>query len=509
MFVNFGISSSAAEVDGFFSADMKVEAFSRTDGVDTDITSKITVGADTYDGVNSTRYTVPLTTGTDARFITSYQAENLNSTHEYNLNFKVQSSVPSSTSFFCFLYFYGPSGELIDIQTLAVLSGNNFKSGWNDVNINFVPNTSNITSGYTNEIVFQFLTQSNLLHYCRISNFIELTDNNSSDSLLRDILYAISTLDTNIDSYFLRYENSLFQKLNTLDSHIDTYFDELGGALTSAITTLDVHIDGYFNILLNGIIENDNALSDKLHEYLDKFKPRFYEVFNWRYGWISNDGVEYFEEDTGQAVISQGFFVPNGSKYIFDVDYSDYLDDGDLDSFLVDIVYFSNGVAYYFCTEYLSNFISIYPDGIDLPSGYTYYFSLTSYSDFTSLIGDIPLSDFCNSIVRVYADEGWLTAFRNSIVQGFYDVMNPGVYEEPTSNAWEDNKDKFEQIESELPEFDSSILDNVDISDYSGAFGAVRYLFERFLNASSLTTLLVFSLTFGLGVFLIGRKVGG
>ncbi len=206
MFVSFGISSAAAEVDGFFSADMELEAVSRSDGVDTDITSKITVGADTFDGVNSTRYTVPLTAGTQARFITAYQAENLNSTHEYNLSFKVQSSVPSSTAFFCYLYFYGPSGDLIGVQTLATLSGSNFKSGWNDININFVPNASNLTTGYTNKIVFQFLTESNLLQYYRVSNFIELTDNNSSDSLLRDILYAISTLDTNIDSYFLHLD---------------------------------------------------------------------------------------------------------------------------------------------------------------------------------------------------------------------------------------------------------------------------------------------------------------
>ena len=496
MSCSFGISAAAAEVEGFFTADMELEAFSRSDGVDTDITDKITVGADTYDGVNSTRYTVPLTTGKQARFITAYQGENLNSTHEYNLSFKVQSSLPSSTSFICYLYFYGPSGDLISVQTLATLSGSSFKSGWNDVSINFVPNISNLTTGYTNKIVFQFISESNSLQYFRLSNFVELTDNNSSDSLLRDILYAITTLDTNIDGYFNRLEFTLIKQLYNLDNNIDSYFDELGGQLVSAITSLDTHIDGYFDLLLDGIITNDNALSDKLHDYLDEFKPRFYQTLNWSVAYLNPNSGQVENTSAANAIVSE-YLKVLGSPYFIEFHKSEGK-------------FVTCQVFVYDLNNNFIKVINVAPDSepLELAQGYNYRFRLYQGDNLFNYYGN-ELNKVCNTVVKVYADEGWLTAFGNSIIQGFYNIMNPGVYEEPTSNAWEDSKDEFDRIESELPTFDASDMTAVDISDYNSAFGCVRYLFDRFISVSGLSTLLSFSLIFGLGVFLIGRRVGG
>ena len=494
LLIGFSCGAAAAEVNGFFASDLRIEGISRVDGVDTDITDKITISADTYDDLNCTRYFLNYATNTPTRFLVGYKAENLNSTHEYNLKFSFQCSNPSISTFDCLLYYYDSLGNVVKTQVVTMYSSSSIATGWNNVDINFTPDTAGLNSGYTTELIFLFTEiDSNLPVYFRLSEFIELTDKDSNVSELLDILNAIIDFDARVDNSIDRIETSLLSQLVTLDSNIDGYFDDLGGQLVSAITTLDTNIDGYFDILLNGIIANDNALSDKLHEYLDKFKPRFYESFNWIFGRVDSLGQVNTTTDSS-AVTSELFIVKDISYYGYFTPVGNFISSTcyiyDLSGNLIQTLNLSPGVTY------------------TLTPGLAYRFQLTSNLSLSHLSFD-DLNAYCNEAIVVYAEEGWLTAFRNSLVRGFDEIMNPGVYEEPTTNEWEENKDEFEQIESELPTFDSSDMSEVDISNYSGGFGVVRYLFDRFLSVSGLTPLLAFALTFGLGVFLIGRKVGG
>lgn len=492
MFCSFGISAAAAEVRELIVNDMPYNVYGLYNGVKTNITSTCSKSLTTFNGVECVSYSLPSKpSSTDSRFVLSYEITNLNSANEYNLNFKFSTTTSSYSTMMVYIVYLDSSNVVLKEQSLdtIITQGN----GWNNVDFDFVPDMSGITTGYKAYLSFYFLTTEASSFTYRISNIVTLTDKSDVSGDLSRILNAILTLDTNIDGYLARFETGVIQKLNTLDSHIDTYFDELGGALVSAITTLDTHIDGYFDLLLSGIIANDNALSDKLHEYLDKFKPRFYESFNWIFGRVNSSGNVLTNTDSN-AVTSDLFTVGDITYYGYFTPISPFLN-------ATCYIYDLNG-------NYLTSLYLAPGQTYTLAPGQAYRFSLSSNQS----LGHLDLSELntlCNECIVVYADEGWLTAFRNSIVRGFYEIMNPGVYEEPTSNAWEDSKDEFDRIESELPTFDASDMAEVDISDYAGAFGCVRYLFDRFVSVSGLTTLLTFALVFGLGVFLIGRKVGG
>ena len=490
----FSVSVSAAEIDGFYSKDMSVSASGVNADTTEDITNSVSVSSGTYSNKACTVYSLPLNSDYVYRICSAYHIDSLNSGHEYNIKFSWQSGIPSSTNFHLRLVYYDSEGNELRVQDLYTVYSSASHTGWQDVDIDFTPDASGL-SGYKARIEFSFLYQSSSLVNLRLSEIIELTDKEDNSDLLQSILTAILTLDSNIDSYISDLETSLISQLITLDSNIDSYFDELGGELVSAITTLDSHIDGYFQLLKDGIIENDNALSDKLHEYLDKYKPRFYETFEWVRGNIDSTTGDSYVTNDYNAVISDLFLVNDVPYYL---EYKGTL--GAFDSCYV-YVYDLNRtyLRWYKCTPN-----TVY----ELEPGYYYRFRLKSSSSLSSSYGE-HLSEYCNEVVLVYSDEGWLTSFGRYIVREFNQILNPGVYEDPGEDEFQQNKDEFEQIESELPTFDSSDMEEVDISNYSGGFGAVRYLFDRFINVSGLETLLAFSLMFGLGVFLIGRKVGG
>lgn len=87
--------------------------------------------------------------------------------------------------------------------------------------------------------------------------------------------------------------------------------------------------------------------------------------------------------------------------------------------------------------------------------------------------------------------------------------LNPGTYDPPTSNAWEDSQDEFSSVEAALPSLSDGDLSDVDLSNFSKGFSCINSLFDKLLSKTNLTAVLAFSLTFGLGIYLIGRKVGG
>ncbi|MGN0539430.1 MAG: hypothetical protein ACI4KI_06200 [Candidatus Fimenecus sp.] len=87
--------------------------------------------------------------------------------------------------------------------------------------------------------------------------------------------------------------------------------------------------------------------------------------------------------------------------------------------------------------------------------------------------------------------------------------LNPGTYDPPTSNSWEDSKDEFSSVEAEMPTLADGDLSDVDLSNFSKGFACINSIFDKLLTKTNLSVVLVFSLTFGLGIYLIGRKVGG
>ena len=423
------ISSNAAEIDGFYSENMTVTGVGRkyVDGqtVNEDYTSKITVSSSTYLNKACTLYTIPLDSSYSYRFVNAYQIENLNASHEYNLKFSWNAGLPSNTLFDVSLVFYDSSGTVLKEQILY--NHSDAVAGWREVDIDFKPDASGL-GGYKTKLEFTFLFTGSSIANFRLSEVIEFKDKDDNSNWFQRIINAIKELPSDFVNGIKSFFDNLGLKFENVGKSITDKFEEVKNSIGSWFTEIGDKLSNKFTEVGNAITSKFQEIGAEFSAIFEKFKPRLYEVFDWRYGWISDDGVEYFEEDTGQAVISQGFFIPSGSKYIFDVDYTDYIDNSDLEAFYVEIFYFDDNGVNYILSEDIYSFINNYSEGFELTSGLTYYFSLASFSDFSSLIGDLSLSDFCNSVVKVYADEGWLTAFGRMILNGLKNLFIPSSY---------------------------------------------------------------------------------
>lgn len=87
-------------------------------------------------------------------------------------------------------------------------------------------------------------------------------------------------------------------------------------------------------------------------------------------------------------------------------------------------------------------------------------------------------------------------------------TLNPGIFEPPTSNSWDNNKDEMSSIMDDLPNSDDVELSNVDMSNFRQGLACIKQMFNGLVSKTGLSSLIVFVLTFSLGVYLIGRKVG-
>lgn len=474
------LNVSAAEIDGFYSEDMTVTGIGRkyVDGqtVNEDYTSKITVSSSTYLNKACTLYTIPLDSTYSYRFVNAYQIENLNSSHEYNLKFSWNAGLPSNTLFEVSLVFYDSSGTVLKEQILY--NHSDAVSGWREVDIDFKPDASGL-GGYKTKLEFTFFFTGSSVANFRLSEVIEFKDKDDNSNWFQRIINAIKELPSDFVNGIKSFFDNLGLKLENVGKSITDKFEEVKTSIGSWFTEIGDKLSNKFTEVGNAITSKFQEIGAEFSARFEKFKPRLYEVFDWRYGWISDDGVEYFEEDIGQAVISQGFFIPSGSKYIFDVDYTDYIDNGDLEAFYVEICYFDDGRVCTVLSEDICSFLNNYPDGFELSSGLTYYFSLTSFTDFTSLIGELSLSDFCNSVVRVYADEGWLTAFGRMILNGLKNLFIPSegyfdTYSE-TTKTWAAEHFGFLYTAADL--FSSVVEDLKGLlrDDYSFKIPAARF----------------------------------
>lgn len=105
-----------------------------------------------------------------------------------------------------------------------------------------------------------------------------------------------------------------------------------------------------------------------------------------------------------------------------------------------------------------------------------------------------------------------VTAFHLAFTDFFFEVddptLNPGIFEPPTSNSWDSNKDEMSSIMDNLPNSDDVKLSNVDMSNFRQGLACIKQMFNGLVSKTGLSSLIVFVLTFSLGVYLIGRKVG-
>lgn len=442
MLTVFIFPSSAAEISGFYSSSMEHTAFTFENVNNVlervDYTDKLTVSSGTYSGESCTTLTIPFDTTNTFRYVSSYHIENLSASHEYNLKFKASCSVLSSvgtTALGVYLVFYNGDTILKEQE----LGGCEFNSlGWQKVDFDFKPDASGL-GGYKTRLEFRFVSVTSAAVIYRLSDIIEFTDKDDNSGWFQRIINAIKEipekigdLRDNISNYFSALGDRITAKFESVGTSITNKFEEVKNAIGSWFTEIGDKLSNKFAEVGNAITSKFQEIGDEFSSRFDIFKPRFYEVFDWTLGMLNTDGTIDNYEDFGLAVTSNAFFVPNGSKYIVNLTSSNLFNSSLFDDFYFMVSYIEDGVIYDVVCDSMSAFLIDNPDGIVLEPGVSYYFSIQNFGwdSFESYFGTYDLDDLCNSVVKVYADEGWLTAFGRMILNGiknFFETLKNNI----------------------------------------------------------------------------------
>lgn len=400
-----------------------------------DYSDKLSVSSGTYSGEACTSLTIPFDSVNSLRYVCSYHIENLSASHEYNLKFKTSCSVLTSVgTTMCMVYLVFYNGDTILKE--QELGGTSFNSlNWQTVDFDFKPDASGL-GGYKTRLEFRFVSSTNLAVIYRLSDIIEFTDKDDNSNWFQRIINAIKEipekigdLRDNISNYFSNLGDRITAKFDNVGTSITNKFEEVKTAIGSWFTEIGDKLSNKFAEVGNAITSKFAEIGAEFSATFEKFKPRVYEVFDWTLGTLNSDGTidNWNNEDLGQSIISSGFYIPNGSKYIFDIDENGIFNSVYFYQFIIDVLYIENGQIYSLYGDSLATFLDFYPNGFELVSGRTYYFTISNsnWDSFESIFGDYDLDDLCNSLVKVYADEGWLTAFGQMILNGIKGFFVP------------------------------------------------------------------------------------
>ena len=199
-------------------------------------------------------------------------------------------------------------------------------------------------------------------------------------------------------------------------SDVGSWFDNLGSRISSFFDNLGDRISGFFTNLVNSISGFFSDLWKNISSWFEKFKPRVHLNFLWQFGYLDENGYEIYDYNSGTAIVTELFSCNTSYKF----DFYSHSDAGSFSSLYV-FIYdpLGNFIA---CNEYLAYDQYVYKEQ-SLAQGYCYRFMIID--DSWVMPEDIPLSDYCNSLLTVYADEGWLNAFAFNIESGVKRLFMP------------------------------------------------------------------------------------
>lgn len=209
--------------------------------------------------------------------------------------------------------------------------------------------------------------------------------------------------------------NVWFNNLSNTVGNLDGSLSNLGSDIGSFFSDLKTNMSTWFSELDDSVTTKFQEIGDRFTEFFDKFKPRVQFNLEWKSNYYVsvNNGNLFHKTDgyTGNAVVTDFFEVSSGSKYL--IDYSKL----------------SNTTLHIFKYQLDDTFVSIEYKGstfteYELEPGYKYRFQIYGHTgtDFT-VIED--LSEYCNSYVKVYADEGWINALLYNLKMGLKGLFVP------------------------------------------------------------------------------------
>ncbi len=179
--------------------------------------------------------------------------------HEYSLNFQWGYNI--SLPCYCtgILRFYSANGDILKEQELFISNGSKPYT-LHDIDISFVPDTKDLTSGYRCEFVINILqngyNSTNRSQSFFISPEISLTDKDDDSGWFQKILNKI---------------NDVWESIKAIPDKIGVKISELKESISVIITDLkDNLIEGIKSLF----IPRDNYFNDKLTELKEFFEQK-------------------------------------------------------------------------------------------------------------------------------------------------------------------------------------------------------------------------------------------
>ncbi len=396
-----------------FSASVQVETSDGTSTVQHDVTDDITVDTTSAEVVKGfVRYTFPSSKDYDTKrtlaSLVVFNGSKLNSSHEYNLKFDYAFNKP--LPFYCAvsLRFYDNSGSVLRTQNLFqgihLSDQNNMK---HSVDIDFKLDSDGLNSGYKCELVIVFSQDgynSSDVQRFYVSPEIYLTDKDDDSGWFQKIIDGIKEIP---------------EKLGDLGDSISDFFDGLGDRISDFFVDLRDNLSAKFEAVGTAITDKFSEIGEDFSARFEKFKPRIYEDLKWVNKSVNSSTGELVDKPPAivkkRAVTSTLFYVSSGTVYNFEYAL--------LESWSMSIFYYTDD------GEFIDTYYSVSSTGgrsgeLVLPSGYSYRFMIVTTDDL-SVISSSVLSDYFNSYVKLYADEGWLTAFGRMILAGLQALFIP------------------------------------------------------------------------------------
>ena len=234
---------------------------------------------------------------------------------------------------------------------------------------------------------------------------------------------SLTTLGDRMSDFFSNLGDRISGFFSNLGDRISNFFSDLKTSMSNWVSD----IGDWFSELGVKITTKFQEIGDKFTEFFEKFKPRVYINLDWMTKcWIAPTNGVLYEKDNyiHNACVSDYFEIP--SEYSYKLDFTKHKD------FRLDLFKYTLDEKFISCDTIRTD-VSEYV----LESGYKYRFQFygTANIDFSS-IND--LSYFCNSYLKVYADEGWLNAFLFNIRSAIKGLFVP---DEGFMSAWKDNFD--------------------------------------------------------------------
>ena len=245
----FSISAYAADgsenintIDMNVSANVTIDTTPNVDGgvvtEDIEIQKSVVSGQSGFNGFIQYVFPTPTDVVNERRLLAEVCLDDnfsIVSGHEYNLNFTWGYNINLSGYSCGLLRFYNNDGEIIKEQNLFVSNGIKPSTLYN-VDISFIPDTKDLTSGYRCELVLIFVqggyNSTSQAQRFYISPEIVLIDKDDDSGWFQKIINKI---------------NDVWESIKSLPDKIGAYIQQIATDITDGLKSLFIPEDGFFN----------------------------------------------------------------------------------------------------------------------------------------------------------------------------------------------------------------------------------------------------------------------